>query len=340
MKSKKIIKFSKNYNSILSIKKSMYNDNTKNLKGILRVNSFYKKQGLRKRCKNCNFKLPKKLFSSFKVGYSLCKECNHLNGIYKDNFKFTKWLYSDNKGKNYDSDKDYNFFNQRVKNIHLPKVDFLRKVVKTKMQVLDLGAGSGQFLKALEIRKIKGIGYEPSKSFVDFGRRALKKNKLVNLGMDQTFNTILNDKNSNVLSMICVLAHLEEPNKLIELYKKSNIKYLFFSVPLFSLSVFLENSFKNVSPRHLGASHTNLYTKESLDYLAKKNNLEIAGEWWFGTDFPDLYRSLINSSTNHNMKSYKSNLDKNFFSVINELQHVLDKNKICSEVHMVFKKKN
>ena len=38
----------------------MYNDNKKNLKGILRVNSFYKKQGLRKRCKNCNFKLPKK----------------------------------------------------------------------------------------------------------------------------------------------------------------------------------------------------------------------------------------------------------------------------------------
>ena len=65
MKSKKIIKFSKNYNSILSIKKSMYNDNKKNLKGILRVNSFYKKQGLRKRCKNCNFKLPKKTFFIF-----------------------------------------------------------------------------------------------------------------------------------------------------------------------------------------------------------------------------------------------------------------------------------
>ena len=51
---------------------------------------------------------------------------------------------------------------------------------------------------------------------------------------------------------------------------------------------------------------------KKLVSLAKKNNLEIAGEWWFGADFPDLYRSLINSSTNHNMKSYKSNLDKNF----------------------------
>ena len=58
----------------------------------------------------------------------------------------------------------------------------MRKVVKTKMQVLDLGAGSGQFLKALEIRKIKGIGYEPSKSFVDFGKKALRKISWLILG--------------------------------------------------------------------------------------------------------------------------------------------------------------
>ena len=68
MKSKKIIKFSKNYNSILSIK-SMYNDNKKNLKGILRVNSFYKKQGLEKDVKIAILNYQKN-FSSFKVGYS------------------------------------------------------------------------------------------------------------------------------------------------------------------------------------------------------------------------------------------------------------------------------
>ena len=110
-------------------------------------------------------------------------------------------------------------------------------------------------------------------------------------------------------------------------------------MPIFSLSVFIENSFKNICPRHLAGAHTNLYTKESLYYLAKKYNLEIVGEWWFGADFPDLYRSLMNSSNNHNLKEYKTVLDKNLFSVINELQNVLDKNKTCSEVHMVFKKK-
>ena len=108
-------------------------------------------------------------------------------------------------------------------------------------------------------------------------------------------------------------------------------------MPLLSLSTFIENSFKNIFPRQLSAGHTHLYTKESLYYLAKKNKLKVIGEWWFGTDFPDLYRSLINSS-NSDLKKYNPLLQKYLFSVINELQHVLDKNKICSEVHMILKK--
>ena len=106
-----------------------------------------------------------------------------------------------------------------------------------------------------------------------------------------------------------------------------------------SLSSFLENSFNKVFPRQLSGAHTHLYTKESIYYLAKKHNLKIIGEWWFGTDFPDLYRSLINTSNTYDINKYKQHLDNKLFKVINELQHILDKNKICSEVHMVFEKK-
>ena len=104
--------------------------------------------------------------------------------------------------------------------------------------------------------------------------------------------------------MICVLAHLEEPNELIEVYKKSNIKYLFFCSNIFFVC-FYRKCFSQVSPRHLGAAHTNLYTKESLYYLAKKFNLKVAGEWWYGADFPDLYRSLINTCKANNFKNIK-----------------------------------
>lgn len=106
---------------------------------------------------------------------------------------------------------------------------------------------------------------------------------------------------------------------------------------MFSLSALIENSFKSIFPRHLAGNHTHLYTKESLYFLAKKYKLKIIGEWWFGQDFPDLYRSLINSSTG-NIKKYKPLMDKYLFSHIDELQNVLDKNKMCSQVHMIFKK--
>ena len=53
---------------------------------------------------------------------------------------------------------------------------------------------------------------------------------------------------------------------------------------------------------------------------------------------PDLYRSLLMSKNILDKKIYQKELNDNLFKVINELQHVLDKNKICSQVHIIFKK--
>ena len=83
-----------------------------------------------------------------------------------------------------------------------------------------------------------------------------------------------------------------------------------------------------------------MYTKKSINYLAKKYNLKIIGEYWFGTDMPDLMRSLISSGNILNKKTYSKELYKKFSKFIDELQSVLDQNKICSEVHMVFENKN
>ena len=68
--------------------------------------------------------------------------------------------------------------------------------------------------------------------------------------------------------------------------------WLYISVPLFSLTSLMQSSFNRIYPRQLGGPHTHLYTKESLEYIAKKNNFKIIGEWWFGTDFLDFYRFL------------------------------------------------
>ena len=331
----KKIKFSKSYNNIINIKSDFYNENEKNLKNTLKINSIYSKQIKRKNCKNCNTILKSPIFTSFKVKYTVCEKCKHLNGMNDDAKKFLEFLYQHNSGHNYS--KNYlNHFDTRVKNIYLPKVDFLKNVIKNQINLIDIGSGGGHFLKACEIRKIPAEGYEPNKTLVNLGKKKLLSNQIHNLDLESTYNKVFTSK-ANTLSLIGVLEHLDKPLKIIKLFNKSNLNYLYISVPLFSLSALIENSFKNIFPRQLSAGHTHLYTKESLNYLAKKNRLKIIGEWWFGSDFPDLYRSLLNSSS-ADLKKYNPLLDKYLFSVINELQHILDKNKICSEVHMVFKK--
>ena len=85
---------------------------------------------------------------------------------------------------------------------------------------------------------------------------------------------------------------------------------------MFSLTALLENVFKGVYPRHLSGDHTHLYTKKSLEYLAKKNKLKIIGEWWFGADIPDLFRSLLISSNYLNKQVYVKELNKIYIQLL------------------------
>ena len=339
-----IKKFSKKLADIYKIKSNFYYQNNKLLQNEIIINKRYKKQPLRDNCKNCNYKSTKKTFLSFGIDYFVCSKCSHLNGIYSDSKIFCDWLYSEKKTDNYNNKKFYTLkdFDKRVNNIYLPKAKFLIKVLNKNINIIDVGAGAGHFAKALEILNINCIGIEPSKYLASLGNSKLKKNTLLNLSLDEMekdfFNHYISGNKEYVLSLIGVLEHLQDINSLIVKFLKSKIKYLYISVPIFSLSTFIENVFNKVYPRQLSGAHTHLYTKESLQFFAQKYNLKIIGEWWFGQDFIDLYRSILLSSKSHDRKKYKYLLDKNLFSVIDKLQNILDKNMICSEAHIIFKK--
>lgn len=333
------IKYSKSYKNILSIKKDFYEQNELNLKIIKKINKNYKKQKIRKNCIICKKKISNFFIKNFGIEYSLCQNCNHLNGKYQNSSAFSKWLYSKNQGKNY-SRNYLKFFNDRVNNIYLPKVNFLKDVIKKKIRVLDYGAGAGHFLKALEISKIKSVGIEPSLNLCEIGRSFLRSNKIENVKIEECDDYLCKINNFNTVSLIGVLEHLLDPIAFIKNFKKSKAKYLYISVPLFSLSVFFENSFTKVFPRHLSGGHTHLFTKESLYFIAKKYNLKIIGEWWFGTDIPDLYRSLLQSDNILNKKIFYKKLNKYLFEIVDDLQNVIDKKKQSSQVHIIFEKIN
>ena len=169
----KVIKFSKPYGNIFKIKKDFYDYNEINLKNAIKINNEYKKQPLRKCCKNCGSKKIKSFIKNFNIPYKLCSSCGHLNGAYEDTRVFAKKLYFSGDGKKYS--KNYlNDFDARVKNIYIPKVDFLKKVIKEKINVLDLGCGAGHFVKALEQKGISATGYDTSVA-CKVGNKKLKK---------------------------------------------------------------------------------------------------------------------------------------------------------------------
>jgi len=333
----KIVKFSKSLDDLSVLKKDFIDSNVKHLKNSIKINNLYKKQPIRKFCINCGSKKLNDFIESFGIKYKLCSRCGHLNGIYELTDYFIKKIYSKdtaNYQKNYQ--KNYNL---RVKKIYNPKVKFLKRVIKKKIQILDFGCGAGHFLKALEMNRISGTGFDMSSALIKLGKKILKKNELFLIKENEIHDIIKKNKNSNTLSMISVLEHLANPNSIFDAFKKSKLRYLYVSVPLFSFSVFIENAFKNVYPRQLGGPHTHLYTEKSLNHLAKKHDLKIIGEHWFGTDMSDLMRSIIANKNKINKKIYFKEFKSKFLDYMDELQAALDRNKACSEVHMIFEKK-
>ena len=119
----------------------------------------------------------------------------------------------------------------------------MKSVIKKNIQVLDIGCGGGHFLKALEMKKIIAQGFETSKILCNLGKSKLKKNKIYNSNFSDIYEKVLNNKDFNTVSLLEVLEHLTDPHSFLKAFRKSKAEYLYISVPTFSLSVFLENSF-------------------------------------------------------------------------------------------------
>lgn len=346
--SDKLVKYGKSSQSLISLKENFFNNNDEILRKMGGVNKFYSQQPNRLQCKNCNQPLGEVSFRKQYVDYSLCERCGHLNGMHDDTDSFCKKLYTDNKGADYAEGYDSKFvkeFNMRVKDIYVPKAKFLCDSLvdfghtPNELKFADFGAGSGYFVSALKFNGLNNIiGFEPSESQVSFGNKMIGKDLLELTNLRDTV-TKIKEIDVDVISMIGVLEHVHNPREIIgAISENKKIKYLYISVPLFSISVYFEMVFHGVMNRHLSGAHTHLYTEDSLKYMAKEFNLSIVASWWFGTDMVDLFRSvtvcLDKDKDTHKMKRKWTEL---FSPVIDELQLKLDEKHMSSEVHMIFK---
>ena len=163
----------------------------------------------------------------------------------------------------------------------------------------------------------------------------INKKPLKYINENDFYNFIL-ETDANVISLIGVIEHLKEPNDFFEAFKKSKCKFMFYSVPMFSFSVILENFFTKVFPRHLSGGHTHLFTEESITKMHNILGVKSVAEWRFGTDIMDLFRSSMFSLSENDCSDYViNNFKKNFLHQLDDLQNILDKNHFCSEIHVL-----
>lgn len=341
-------RFGKDSSALLLQKRSFFEENEKHITKQREISKLYTTQPKRKSCKICTYNLESVDFVKDEIPYKFCCKCGHLNGSFEDTESFCQLVYGEDEGARYGENyssvgHDYHY---RVSSIYQPKVEFLTTSLLTeqedisKLSFFDLGCGAGYFVSALLNSGIsKVVGSEVSISQVRLGNTIIGKNVLSTHTVETTLDVVRNLKES-VVSMIGVLEHLNDPVEILEAIKKNdNIEYIYLSIPMFSLSVFIEMISDEIFHRHLHGGHTHLFTQDSIDYLAKKINFNIVSKWSFGADVIDLYRFI---GVILDFKKV-SNLTKDKFRsmvapLIDSMQIEIDKQGYSSELHLLLKR--
>lgn len=297
-----MLRFGKSSGPLLALKESFFTDNDALLEESLRLAKTYTAQPRRNACKACEAPLGDVDFTKHGIGYVICERCGHLNGAHEDTSAFCAAVYTERGGESYAraySSEGAEAYQARVRDIYLPKAQFLVDTLQDQgespasLAYGDLGAGSGYFVAALVELGLGAVqGYEVSEVQVDFANRMVPGVRVRRHELDEA-TELAATLEADVVSMIGVLEHVRRPRELLAALKRNrNVRYVYLSVPLFSPCVFFEMAFDDVMPRQLSGGHTHLYTDSSLDWTCREFGFERVGEWWFGTDMVDLYRSV------------------------------------------------
>lgn len=341
-----MIKYGKTYRDISVLKADFVNENSEHLKENNRIASIYKEQPKRKFCKICRQNIShKKMFKSHGLEYFICENCGHVNGQYMETADLTtkfyeKWDY----GKNYRVDEKIKY-DDRLQRVYVPKVEFLIDSLKESgvdpsgFMFLDVGAGSGYFAGALRKKNLKSHGIEVSKEQVEYGNKMLGEKLLLHISQNGGVTKEILSSNAEVISFIGVLEHIVNLDEILDAVSKNDhIKFIYFSVPMFSYSVFFESVSDDIFNRLLGGTHTHIFTDSSLEYLYKKFKWEKISEWRFGTDAADLLRIITVKMLNSGNLYLADLFNEKYSLILDEIQLLMDRGHFCSETHVLVRK--
>ena len=337
-------KYSKSSSFYLSTKKDFFDNNSALLTKAESQNAAYLAQPRRAECKICGSALTGEPdFVNHGVPYVFCRDCSHLNGLHDDSEDFWTAMYQAEEGADYSVNYVDRNYPSRSADVYAPKVDFLLDNLRSASpSILDVGCGGGYFVHAALSKGARASGIDVNRTLVDFSNAQigalLDERPLHHVGEDNLFEVVSRSE-ADVISAIGVIEHLRDPQGFFDAFRKSGARYLYYSVPMFSLSVMIENAFPKVFPRQLSGGHTHLFTEKSIARMNEIVSVDAVAEWRFGTDMLDLFRSLGNSLEDNGASAamHEAAFD-GFGAMVDKFQAVLDENHFCSEIHLLGRK--
>jgi hypothetical protein len=144
---------------------------------------------------------------------------------------------------------------------------------------------------------------------------------------------------ADVISLLCVLPHLEDVGRLFESVRSSGrVRYVFALIPLFGFSVVTSLAFSRGRNQVLGGLHTHLHTRRSLAFLEEAQSLTRVGEWIFGTDSVYFYEA-VRHGLPETLQAEMGNLDIEFDALpfLDEFQRAIDSSGLADQTHVVWK---
>ena len=343
----KVVRHGKSSAELIGIKRDFFANNDALLAYQQKLAALYIQQPPRLACMCCAAARSGRRFVKQGVEYWLCGRCGHCNGAHVDTDAYAERVYSADGGSEYAkfySVVDRDAYTARMRAIYAPKVEFLAAALAsrgedpTALLYRDFGAGSGYLVAAMRAAGLRATGVEVSQTQVDYGNDMIGERVLVT---QPAADTVAQGAalDADVVTMIGTLEHLQQPREFLRaVAKRSRVRYLMLSVPLFAPTVFLEMVFPRVMQRQLSGGHTHLYTSESLAFLAAELEIEPIAEWWFGTDLVDLYRSvLVELQRSPDTAEMADLWTTTFTPMIDAMQLVIDQRSVASEVHVVYK---
>ena len=275
--------------------------------------------------------------------YIICNQCGHIQSL-SDSTMLNQKKISNSFSKIYKPENDKSYFSRRDR-IYEPKLKWMisnlnsttynkKKLAKSKW--LELGCGAGHFLSLLKKYGYNDyLGIDSNQDLIEVAQSKCGKEKAIK---SENFIDLIKKSTADIYVSFFVLEHLDNPNLFWEMMKGKPKGTLFlFSVPSLSFSTLLESSFDNYSARSLDNHvHTQLYSDKSLDYIIRKSGYVKSAEWLFGQDAMDLYRLLLRNNNSMNLANsilHKTN------NLLDEIQSIFDKSRICDARHILIEKK-